>query len=176
MMLRTTKYKDGTNIPNVTDNTAWINLSTGAYCNYNNSSDAGFITTYGHLYNWYAVNTGKLAPSGWHVPTDAEWTTLTDYLGGENVAVSRKLKEIGTTHWNSPNTGATNETGFTALPGGCRDSIGAFGDFGDIGNWWSATEGSTNFAWGRDMGYDYGDVSRNNSLKVVGLSIRCIMD
>jgi uncharacterized protein (TIGR02145 family) len=118
--LRTTKYRDGTAIPNVTDNTAWSNLSTGAYCNYNNTESADTIATYGRLYNWYAATDSRdIAPSGWHVPTDDEWTTLTTYLGGDSVA-GGKMKETGTTHWVTPNGGATNESGFTALPSGVR--------------------------------------------------------
>ena len=115
--LKTTKYNDGTSIPNVTNDTSWSNLTTGAYCWYNN--DVSYKNPYGALYNWYAVNTGKLAPKGWHVPSDAEWTTLITYLGGESIA-GGKLKEAGTTHWLSPNTEATNSTGFSALPGGRR--------------------------------------------------------
>ncbi|MCB9001260.1 MAG: fibrobacter succinogenes major paralogous domain-containing protein [Bacteroidales bacterium] len=135
--LKTTHYNDGTAIPNVTDGNEWAALTTGAYCWYSNAT--AYKDTYGALYNWYAVNTGKLAPTGWHVATDAEWTTLTTYLGGESVA-GGKLKETDTTHWASPNTGATNETGFTALPGGYRGRGGAFGGIGGYGYWWSATE------------------------------------
>src|SRR5664280_2706679 len=119
--LRTTKYRDSTEIPNVTDNTAWDALTTGAYCNYNNTTSADTIATYGRLYNWYAATDSRnIAPAGWHVPTDAEWTTLTTYLGGESVA-GGKMKETGITHWISPNTGATNESGFSALPSGMRN-------------------------------------------------------
>jgi len=172
--LRTTKYRDGTAIPNVTDNTAWFALKTGAYCSYNNSAKPDTIATYGCLYNWYAVNTGKLAPKGWHVPTDVEWTTLTDYLGGESVA-GGKLKETGTTHWNSPNTRVTNETGFTALPGGHRYS-GAFVDIGGDGSWWSATENDANVAWFWYMFYNGNYVFRHNYSKERGFSIRCVRD
>jgi uncharacterized protein (TIGR02145 family) len=118
--LRTTKYRDGTAIPNITDKTAWEALTTGAYCNYNNTTSADTIATYGRLYNWYAATDSRnIAPAGWHVPTDAEWETLIYYLGGFRVA-GGKMKETGTTHWISPNTGATNESGFTALPSGLR--------------------------------------------------------
>jgi len=136
--LKTTKYKDGTDIPLVTDDTEWANLNTPGYCWYNNDA-ATYKNSYGALYNWYAVSTGKLCPTGWHVPTDAEWTTLTTYLGGESVA-GGKLKELGTTHWTTPNTGATNETGFAALPGGYIYYDGTFDFIGNIGGWWSATE------------------------------------
>jgi uncharacterized protein (TIGR02145 family) len=115
--LRTTKYRNGDAIPEVTDSSAWINLITGAYCNYNNTRNNDTIVSYGRFYNLYAVTDNRnICPTGWHVSTDAEWTTLTDYLGGASVA-GDKLKEKGTTHWESPNAGATNEIGFTALPG-----------------------------------------------------------
>ena len=112
--LKTTRYNDGSPIPFVTDSSSWSNLTTPGYCWYNN--DTTNKNTYGALYNWFAVNTGKLAPTGWHVPTDDEWTTLTTYLGGESIA-GGKLKETGTTHWRTPNAGATNEIGFTASSG-----------------------------------------------------------
>lgn len=173
--LRTTKYNDGTAIPNVTGDGEWENLSTGAYCNYNNTTNTDTVATYGRLYNWYAVNTGKLAPKGWHVPTDAEWTELTDYLGGTSDA-GGKLKETGTTHWNSPNTGATNETGFTALPGGYRGDNGTFYYVGGGGNWWSATESGTDGAWYRGVGYDVSNVGRGSDNKELGFSVRCLRD
>ncbi|MDD2386440.1 MAG: fibrobacter succinogenes major paralogous domain-containing protein, partial [Bacteroidales bacterium] len=130
-------------------------------------------TTYGVLYNWPAAT--NACPTGWHLPSDAEWTELTDYLGGESVA-GGKLKEIGTTHWNTPNTGATNETGFTALPGGYRYGNGAFDDIGYGGYWWSATELSTSSAWNRSMNCNDSDVGRSNYGKEVGFSVRCVRD
>jgi uncharacterized protein (TIGR02145 family) len=114
-------------------------------------------------------------PDGWHLPSDAEWTELTDYLGGESVA-GGKLKETGTTHWASPNTGATNETGFTALPGGYRFNFGAFSNIGIYGFWWSATESNATHAWYRDMFYGYCNVSRIDYNKEVGFSVRCLRD
>ena len=172
--LATTKYNDGTDIPLVTGNTAWGSLTTPGYCWYNNDS-ATYGNTYGAIYNWYTVNTGNLCPTGWHVSTDGEWTTLTTYLGGESVA-GGKLKETGTTHWNPPNTGATNETGFTALPGGRRGYSGTFGNIGNYGFWWSATEFSTDRAWYRIMYYDDSDVGRGNDRKKFGFSVRCLRD
>ena len=171
--LKVTRYNDGTAIPNVTDNAAWAGLSTGAYCWYNN--DISHKATYGALYNWYAVNTGKLAPAGWHVPTDGEWTTLTTYLG-ESVA-GDKLTETGISHWANPNAGATNETGFTALPGGHSD--GFFGFIGYIGCWWSATEYDPYSVFFRSLGLGpiNGIVSRGiNWNKSVGYSVRCVKD
>jgi len=170
--LNTSKYNDGTTaIPNVTDPSAWAGLSTGAYCDYDNTPSNS--TTYGKLYNWYAVNTAKLCPTGWHVPTDTEWTTLTDYLGGLSVA-GGKLKEAGTAHWPTPNTGATNEVGFTALPGGYRATNGTFFDIGYYGHWWSSPELNTNSAWYRTMHYNLSDVSRYSTNQTFGFSVRCL--
>jgi uncharacterized protein (TIGR02145 family) len=172
--LKVTKYNDGTAIPLVTDNTAWGALSTPGYCWYNNDQTT-YGNTYGALYNWYTVNIGKLCPTGWHVPTDAEWTTLTTFLGGESVS-GGKLKETGTTHWLSPNTGATNETGFTALPGGYRNYDGTFHFIGYYGFWWSATENITSTAWYRFMYYNSSGVGRSYYDKRYGLSVRCLRD
>src|SRR5664279_5386678 len=104
--LKTTKFNDGTSIPLVRENSAWKDMNSPSFCWYNNDATTN-KNNYGALYNWYTVNTNKLCPSGWHVPSDAEWTTLRTYLGGDSVA-GGKLKETGTTHWKSPNTGATN--------------------------------------------------------------------
>ena len=177
--LKTTKYRDGTPIPLVTDNTAWSKLSTPGYCWYNNDVAAN-KDTYGVLYNWYTVNTGKLCPTGWHVPTDAEWTTLTTFLGGETGA-GGKLKETGTSHWASPNTAATNTTGFTALPGGCRYgeptffSEATFSYIGYCGGWWSSSD-DTQLAYLRYMFYFYSTVNRDFGYKNYGLSVRCLRD
>ena len=173
--LRTTKYYDDTPIPNVTDDIEWSNLTSGAYCSNNNTTIVEKIATYGMLYNWYAVNSGKLAPMGWHIPTDAEWKTLTDYLEGISIA-GGKLKETGTTHWYSPNTDATNENGFTALPGHCRNERGSFFDFGHYGYWWSNTEYGAGTALLRNMVYDDNNVGKYYCLKKYGCSVRCVMD
>jgi len=130
-------------------------------------------STYGVLYNWLAAV--NACPAGWHLPSDAEWTELTDYLGGTNNA-GGKLKETGTTHWSSPNTGATNETGFTALPGGNRSIYGNFDYVGRSGGWWSATDGSAGYPWGREMGYHGSYVIRNGIHKEMGISVRCLRD
>jgi uncharacterized protein (TIGR02145 family) len=172
--LKTTKYNDGTAIPLVTDKTEWNNLTTPGYCWYNND-EATNKATYGALYNWYTVNTGKLCPTGWHVPTQAEWTTLTDYLGGEGIA-GGKLKETGSTHWDSPNTGATNETGFTALPGGFRTLGDGFIAIGFSGCWWTSTMTGSFNVWYRYMFNDISDVYYGGLAKGNGLSIRCLMD
>ncbi len=171
--LKTTKFNDGTSIPMV-GGIEWRDLSTPGYCWYNN--DAGtYKATYGAMYNWYAVNTGKLCPTGWHVPTDDEWSILTTYLGGDT-AVGGKLKETGTSHWQSPNTGATNETGFTALPGGFRPTAANFCDIGNSGRWWSSTMDPYVYenVWERIISYNYIEVSRVEDLKQYGLSVRCL--
>ena len=144
--LKTTKYQNGDPVPNVTDSTEWKELTAGAYCNYDN--DVNIAKTYGRFYNWYAVNDPRnIAPKGWHVPTDAELKILVTYLGGEGVA-GRKVKESGTTHWLSPNKGATNETGLTLLPCGSRNSHGRYGiTYGRNGFWWTSTEYSQEIAW-----------------------------
>jgi uncharacterized protein (TIGR02145 family) len=173
--LRTTKYNDGSDIPNITDNDEWEDLTTGAYCNYNNTSDEDTIATYGRLYNWYAVDTGKLCPTGWHVPKDTEWAELSTFLGGESVA-GGKLKEIGTSHWQSHTTGATNETGFTALPGGGRTYSGTFGDVGYRGKWWSATESDAYGAYYWIIYDNYSFLNSSSYDKAVGFSVRCVRD
>lgn len=175
--LKTTRCNDGISIFNITDSTQWSNMTTPAYCWYLNDED-NYKDPYGALYNWYTVETGKICPTGWHVPTDDEWTTLIDYLGGERVA-GGKLKEKGTTHWESPNSEATNESGFTALPNGFRFGSfgnGSFKSLGFSGYWWSSTEYYATLAWVRGMVYDTGDVYRDFSFKDYGYSVRCVRD
>jgi uncharacterized protein (TIGR02145 family) len=173
--LRTTKYNDGTSILNVTGNVEWAALETGAYCNYNNTSNTDTIATYGRLYNWYAVNTGMLAPTGWHVPTDAEWTTLTTYLGGEDVA-GYKLKEAGTTHWSNLNFVADNSSGYTALPSGYRNiDNGLFYFLGHNCCLWCSTAYDEVYAWSRDLG-DYNLCHRFHGDKRSGYAVHCLKD
>jgi uncharacterized protein (TIGR02145 family) len=166
--LKTTKFNDGIAIPLVTG-LEWRYLTTPGYCWYNNN-EAGFKNIYGALYNWYTVNTGKLCPLGWHVPSDSEWSTLTNFIG----EAGGKLKEAGTAHWPSPNTGATNETGFTALPGGVRYYGGSYEGAGNTGYWWSSTGYNTMGIY-RAMNY-FSDVvgSGNDMYKEYGFSVRCI--
>ncbi len=177
--LRTTKYRDGSAIPNVTDNTAWTELTTGAYCTYENTKDEVFIATNGMLYNWYAATDSRnIAPEGWHVPSDAEWTTLIDFLGREDIA-GGEMKEIGTTHWESPNTGATNKSGFTCLPSGFRfDSYGG-GTFEDEGYqdiYWSSTAEGALRAHYRRIFYSSAFIDPGNMGNTHGLSLRLIKD
>ena len=172
--LKTTKYNDGTAIPLITDGTEWSNLTTHGYCWYNND-EASYKNTYGALYNWHTVNTGKLCLTGWHVPTDSEWTILETYLGGSSVA-GGKMKETGTAHWVSPNTGATNESGFTALPGGARYQGGDFYDLGYDGYWWTSTEASSLDSWNRYVYWTSTSVVDREERKVIGYSVRCVKD
>ena len=173
--LKVSRYRNGDIIPQVTDPVEWMNLTTGAWCYYNN--DPANEAIYGKLYNWYAiVDPRGLAPEGCHIPSDAEWTILTTYLGGENVA-SGKLKEVGTNHWNFPNTGATNESGFTALPGGFRDHyLGAFYNLGIHGGFWSSTEFDPPDSWDRNLFYNETAVHRWSNYKGNGFSVRFIKD
>ena len=170
--LELTTYRNGDTIPYVTNPTAWAALTTGAWCYYNNDPSSG----YGKLYNWYAVTDARgLAPQGWHIPTDAEWTTLSTVLGGESVA-GGKMKTTGTTRWTSPNTGATNESGFAGLPGGFRYFNGSFNNVGSYGIWWSSTESSTNDAWDRFLYSEAYRLDRFNDSKLYGFSVRCLRD
>ena len=174
--LDVTTYRDNTPIPEVTDPTEWANLTTGAWCWYNNDSANG--VKYGKMYNWHAVNDtlhGGLAPYGYHVPTDAEWTVLTDYLGGLTVA-GGKMKEVGFCHWNTPNTSATNTSLFTGLPGGYRTSSGIYDSIGNLGVWWGSTERDTYYAWNYSLNYYTGGASRSSNFKEAGLSVRLIKD
>jgi uncharacterized protein (TIGR02145 family) len=152
----------------------WSSRTTGARTVYGHN--AANLATYGYLYNWYAVADSKgLCPSGWHVPSDSELTTLTNYLGGESVA-GGKMKSTGTTIWNSPNTGATNESGFSALPGGFRFNFGSFSRVRADAFFWSATEGDSGNAWTRYLSYNNGFVYRDYNYKSVGASVRCLRD
>jgi uncharacterized protein (TIGR02145 family) len=175
--LKTTKYNDGSTIPNVTDNSAWAALTTGAYSDYANTPANSSI--YGRLYNWYSAasnNPKNVCPTGWHVPTDAEWTILTVYLGGESIA-GGKLKETGNTSWTIPNTGADNSTGFSAIPGGRRRQLDSNFDGGAYyGFWWSSTEQTIEAGYSREIAYDNSSFIRIWDYKRSGLSIRCIQD
>jgi uncharacterized protein (TIGR02145 family) len=165
-------YNNGDAIPQITNTALWGSTTTGAWCYYNN--DPSTEAEYGILYNWYALDdTRGIAPSGYHVPTDAEWTTLTTFLGGESVA-GGKMKEEGTCHWDSPNSGATNSSNFTAFGGGYRFGGGNFSVLGSKSGWWSSTEGSSTGAWSRSLFSNTGTVSRNNDGKTTGLKLRFI--
>ena len=167
-------YLNGDPIPEVQDSAQWVNLTTGAWCYYNNDSANGAI--YGKLYNWFAVTDPRgLAPKGWYIPNYDECMALTTYLGGEKVC-GGKLKEKGTDHWLSPNTGATNESGFTALPGGFRSYEGEFDALGYLGNWWTITAYNDSLAWFRELDNEYIYCFCNYKHKNYALSVRCLKD
>jgi uncharacterized protein (TIGR02145 family) len=175
--LKTTKFNDNFVIPPIADNTAWASLTTPGYCWYNNEAHT-YRATHGALYNWYTTNTdsngGKnVCPDGWHVPSDAEWTTLTTFLGGESVA-GAKMKEAGTVYWLSPNTGATNVSGFTGFPGGGRYYDGTFNKIGSIGGWWTSSELTVTSARGRYLYSDYSLIYSGSGNKKDGFSVRCL--
>ena len=175
--LNVSHYRNGDVIPQVTDPTQWGSLTTGAWCYYNNDPANGAI--YGKLYNWYAVNDPRgLAPIGWHVPTDVEWTSLIECLGGGSIA-GAAMKEPGTNHWISPNTDATNSSGFTAFPGGFRYRVqgpqGLFGSLGESTIWWSSTDApqyDALTAW--SFGIYGGSALKDHDTKGLGVSVRFI--
>ncbi len=183
--LRVTHFGNGEAIPNITDNSTWIGLSTPAYCEFNNNIEN--LITYGCLYNWYAVNDIRgIAPSGWHVPTDEEWKQLEMYLGMSQADADLigyrgndeggKLKESGTIHWFSPNTGATNESGFTALPGGSRSSDGTYSNLGSNAGFWSSTEYVSQDCWFRYLYFHLSGINHSYDNKRSGFSVRCVKD
>ena len=171
--LRTARYRDGIAIPNVQDNAEWENVTTGAWSNYNH--DTVNDSMYGKLYNWYAVDDSLgICPEGWHVPSDDEWSELIDTVGGDKNA-GCTMKETGTSHWESPNTCATNKSGFTGLPGGYRDPSG-FVNLGRHGAWWSTAENNAERGWFRTLNYNNSNVYRLFQSKTNGISVRCVRD
>ena len=172
--LKVTHYRNGDPIPNVADDIIWRNLTTGACSDYNNIPENS--SAYGKLYNCHAVvDSRNLCPTGWHVPTDTEWTTLINFLGGKAVA-GGKLKKADTTLWLGNNSGTGNESGFSAILGGIRGSYGPFEDINELGFWWSSTETDNNSAFFWYMDYYISSVYRNLADKIFGLSVRCIRD
>ena len=171
--LNVNRYRNGDTIPQVKHNTPWLILYQDKWCLYNNERANGAV--YGKLYNWYAINDPRgLAPPGWHIPSDSEWTILTTFLGGDAVA-GGKMKETGTAHWLSPNTDATNSSGFTGVAAGNRYNTGSFLYFGMYGWGWSSSE-SNDLAWYRRLNYNDGGVFRGAADKRDGISVRCIRD
>ena len=172
--LSVTNYRNGDPIPKCTDLNEWWNLTTGAYCDYNN--DAAQSATYGRLYNWYAVNDSRgLAPAGWHVPSDAEIDLLRNYLGGDYKA-GGKLKETGVKHWTTPNNGATNDYGFTALPGGYRGAWGSYKYMGSYCYFWTATSRNQSAAWCDFLLGSNSNMMDEGGDKTYGMSVRLIKD
>jgi uncharacterized protein (TIGR02145 family) len=183
--LKVTRYCNGDTLPNITDNREWRQVTSGAYCNYDN--DERNAASYGRLYNWYAVNDSRnLAPAGWHVATDEDWKELEMYLGmNESQADDTyyrgtdeggKLKKTGTSNWICPNTGATNQSGFSALPGGYRTYNGYFICMGYTASYWSSTESKKSNAWHRYLSYDCSGINHNHYFKQGAFSIRCVKD
>lgn len=170
--LKVTRLNDGTAITKITDESTWFNTNTSAYCWYNND-EAANKNLYGALYTWYAVTSEKLCPKGWHVPSEKEWTILTSYLGGMSLA-GNDLKEAGSVHWLAPNDGASNKTGFTALPGGSRFHTGSFGTRAYEGFFWSSTNTSDNTSYSLDITYYWGKVTFHNDFWRNGVSVRCL--
>lgn len=178
--LKVTHYRNGDAILNVTSDSGWAKLTTGAYCSYSNNYM--YAQTYGYLYNYYAVSDSRnICPEGWHIPTKDEWITLSNYLKDND---GGKMKEKGTEHWLSPNTAATNESGFTGLPGGSRGDIiynGAFYGLGNYGDWWTSTinteetSSELSFYWSLSNGTGYAYLG-NIGTWATGYSVRCIKD
>jgi uncharacterized protein (TIGR02145 family) len=184
--LRTTKFRDGSNVPLVTDNVQWEfnsinNTKLPMMCWYNHDQTAYTANKYGALYNWHVINPASngnknICPAGWHVPSDDEWSILTNFLGGESIA-GGKMKSVGYQHWPRPNTGATNSSGFSGFPGGFRLYYGIFGSVGSDGLWWSSTESDAGRAWYRTMKYNSSSLIRSNfSSTENALCIRCLKD
>jgi len=171
--LRTTVYADDSAIPEVTGNSAWYGLNTGARCDYQN--DAANVTTYGRLYNWYAVNNGSgLCPSGWHVPTDGEWTNLKNYISSQGFSGTEGTALKSTAGWSGGGNG-TDDFEFSALPGGFREFNGDFSDAGFLGNWWSSSPNGGD-AWYWNLSSYDPDVVRYYYDPRVGFSVRCLRD
>jgi len=196
--LNVSNYADGTVIPEVQNTAAWAALTTGAWCWYNNDS-ATYGATYGKIYNWYAVAgiydaaslnnlllRKKLAPAGWHIPTDSEWNKLAKCIDPaadtacinciQSSIAGGEMKEAGLLHWLSPNTGASNSSGFAGLPGGNRYGNGAFVNVGNIGGWWSSTEYDSTNVWYHVVYFNYGSEGRDYFSKPSGFSVRCLRD
>ena len=183
--LKVTHYRNGDSILHVLDRSVWDVLSTGAYCGYNN--DSSNIAIYGLLYNWYAVNDNRfIAPEGWHIATDEEWKQLEMYLGMSQTQADStyyrgtneggKLKEFGTIHWFAPNEGATNESGFTALPGGLRGMNDTYYNIGASANFWTSIEFSSNRSWYRSLNVYFSEIIREAGVNILGISVRCVKD
>lgn len=168
--LKTTRYNDGTPIIQITDNQIWDTLTIPAYCWHGNNPENK--ESYGALYNWHVVKTGKICPAGWHVPTYEDWMALSTYVQNDG----GRLKEQGTTHWTFPNSQANNATGFTALPGSFRGFNGRFGELGVSGYWWS--DGPYNGYWGVATGLYHNDFlfDMRSTPKLFGMSVRCVRD
>lgn len=173
--LRVTNYRNGDPIFNISDNIQWSIAKTGAYCNYNNNDSLGNI--YGGLYNWHAIiDSRNIAPKGWHIPSSEEMQELINYLGGESVAGGR-MKEKGTSKWLWPNTGASNISGFCAIPGGYRlNTEGSFHTLESNCYLWTTTESYEIYSWSKQVFYSLADENPELDFLTYGFSVRCIKD
>ena len=175
--LNVSQFRNGDPIPEVTTDTEWEKAGLEkkpAWCYYESNTDHGKI--YGKLYNWYAIHDKRgLAPKGWHIPTNEEWKAIATFLGGPDLA-GKKLKEKGTTHWKSPNKDATNDSGFTGLPGGLNYSFGSFVSMGNAGYWWTADEDGEETALLYSLSHENSTLLDLFLNKGVGISVRCIKD
>lgn len=171
--LKTKKFRNDEDIPQLGGSGNWTTAASAAFCNYDNDTEKA--STFGRLYNYYAVSDGrKICPDGWHIPTNDNWETLVEYLGGNDVA-GGKMKQEGTDTWNSPNNEATNESGFSALPGGVRNATtGNFAGLGSTGSWWTATQSGGENAWVWGLSTMNGSIPNYDLDKNTGLSVRCI--
>ncbi|MBN2521297.1 MAG: fibrobacter succinogenes major paralogous domain-containing protein [Bacteroidales bacterium] len=172
--LKTTKLNDGTPISLIENNDDWAGNTSPAYCWYDNDEDK-YKNIYGALYNWYVVNTDKLCPTGWHVPSDHEWELLEQFVYGTANA-GKHLKETGTKHWKKPNADATDRILFTALPGGFREIYGSYSMVRETGGWWTSTEAVEGTIWGYFLSYDNPSAFLFPEEKNRGLSVRCVKD
>lgn len=169
--LKTGKFQNGVPLKLVTDPNEWSKVSVPAYCYYGNTE--GLKNPYGAIYNWTAARLATLCPVGWRTPTIEEWEIMINYLGGESIA-GGKLKEEGLVHWYSPNTGATNESGFSALPGGDRNRYGSFDFMGQTGSWWTSSPSYDNSSWMVSINKNYASIKKVNFPVVAGYSVRCL--
>lgn len=172
--LRTTKLNDGAEIQLINNDAEWAAITSPALGWYNNNA-ATYKDLYGGYYNWYAINTGKLCPAGWRVPNNTDWNTLFSSLGGANVAGGR-LKATGTTFWNAPNTGATNESGFTGLAGSTRSPSGAFSLLKYIGTFWTTTQADQSYGFFKQLQFDTPAISEAGQVKTYGRNVRCVKE
>lgn len=174
--LKVKKYNNGDPILTTSPHNLDISSEVSPKYHWAYAGNDNNVATYGRLYTWYAATDNrKICPVGWHVPTDEEWTTLANHLGGVTVA-GGKLKESGTSHWSTPNTSASNESGFTALPSGDRIYNGAYFDLNNYGNWWSSTLSSSNIGWYIYLGFNSGEMTKHKNSAQDGFSIRCVKD
>ncbi|MGD0753939.1 MAG: fibrobacter succinogenes major paralogous domain-containing protein [Bacteroidales bacterium] len=172
--LITTKFNDGTNIPLITYDTAWANLTTAGFCWYGNDGSS-FKDIYGALYNGYTLTAGKICPAGWHVPEKEEWQALRDFLG-DSLTAGGKLKEAGSAHWLSPNKGADNSSGFTALGAGIRYFEGTYASVLSYASFWSATEVNNDDYWYIGLYFNDAEFIMDHANKKNGFSVRCLKD